>query len=171
MPTVTGTLKFFAPVKEGARAALTGEWSDGEKKQYVSWAEAQPLRDAGVVFQGDKTWDDGNPKWEVRGKPLVTLNQRWEGTGREKQCFTVVVLGNGALPESAAPVASQPTSPPKPSSAYRSVKDVAAHFAYCLRQAREIVWVKNDTVTADALYKTAYTIYSDADPDDTPDTL
>ena len=50
MERITGTLKYFSPTKKGDRATLTAEdWSNGEKKMWVSWAEAKPLRDARMV--------------------------------------------------------------------------------------------------------------------------
>ncbi len=161
MPTVNGTLKYFGPTKDGKKATLTADWDDGEKKKWVTWEEAQPLRDARLVFKSSETWDDGKPKWKVDGAPAVGIVTTFNG----KVPTNTVVIGNGAAPAHDA----QPDENDRPDSgAYRSVKQVARHFAYCLREAQETVWGDSNRVSAEALYKTAYTLYADADPSDTP---
>ncbi len=97
MPTVNGTLKFFGPTKDGTKATLTAEWEDGEKKKWVSWEEAKPLRDARVVFKSSEVWEDGKPKWKVDGTPLVSVTTTFNGKGNPPT--NIVFVGNGTEPE------------------------------------------------------------------------
>ncbi|KKN38010.1 hypothetical protein LCGC14_0757750 [marine sediment metagenome] len=153
MERITGTLKYFGPTKEGDKATLTGDWSNGKDKVWVTWAEAKPLRQARTVYKSSEKWDDGKPKWKVDGKPNITL----EVTGDGKNS-TTKVLTNGAEPDKETPDTA-PTG--------RSTLDtLAKHFAYCLAKAEKI-WA--DTGNADVMYKTAYTLYRDTNSNDHPE--
>jgi hypothetical protein len=165
MPTVNGTLTYFGPTKDGTKATLTGEWDDGDTKKWVTWEESQPLRDARLVFKSTtETWGDGTPKWMVDGNPRVGITKEFHGAGNPPT-HEVVIGDNGAIP---ANVSEKPAAYRRPQRAqHRSVKDVARHFAYCLREA-QLVWGEQDRTSADALYKTAFTIFQASDPDDTP---
>ena len=159
MERITGTLKYFAPTKDGDRATLTADWSNGEKKLWVTWAEAKPLRDARMVYKSSETWDDGKPKWKVDGKPNITL----EVTGNGKDASTKV-LTNGAEPEEKSPDKTNPEETPETAPTGRSTLDtLAKHFAHCLVKA-ESIW--GDAANADVLYKTAYTLYRDTEAND-----
>ncbi len=163
MERITGTLKYFAPTQDGKRATLTGDWSNGKDKVWVTWEEAKPLRDARMVYKSSETWDDGKPKWKVDGKPSTTL----EVTGSGKNAKTKV-LTNGAEPEK---VDGKPEDTPETAPTGRSTLDqMVKHFAKCLDAAREIWMDETGDVPAgsDVLYKTAYTLYRDADVEPEP---
>ena len=112
MPTVNGTLKFFGPTKDGLKATLSGDWDDEEnpKKQWVTWEEAKPLRDARLVFKSQsETWEDGKPKWKTDGTPSISIIKTFNGKGVPPTCQVVLngEAGNGATPPaSEAPVSS-----------------------------------------------------------------
>ena len=146
MERITGTLKYFGPTKEGNRATLTGDWSNGETKLWVSWAETKPLRDARMVYKSSEVWEDGKPKWKVDGKPQVTL----EVTGNGKNA-TTKVLTNGAEPEKVDGKPEEtPEDTPETAPTARSTLDrLAKHFAQCLPQAVK-VW--GGTANPDVLY-------------------
>ena len=163
MERITGTLKYFAPTKDGDRATLTADWSNGEKKLWVTWAEAKPLREARMVYKSSEKWEDGKAKWKVDGKPNITL----EVTGNGKNA-TTKVLTNGAEPEKVdGKPEDTPEDTPETAPTGRSTLDkLAKHFSYCLRKA-ESIW--GDAANADVLYKTAYTLYRDTEANDQPE--
>ena len=141
MERITGTLKFFGPTKDGKKATLTADWSNGEKRLWVTWEEAQPLREARLVYEHPvEKWDDGKAKWMVNGTPEITLEVT--GTGRSP---TTKVCVNGAEPTGtdAVPHVS-------------GLTERAAYFSECMKAAANL-W--NDNVTDDVLYKTAFTLY------------
>ncbi len=159
MERITGTLKYFGPTKDGKKATLTGDWSNGKDKVWVTWAEAKPLRQARMVYKSSEKWEDGSPKWKVDGKPNVTL----EVTGGGNNA-TTKVLTNGVEPDKAD---GKPEETPETAPTGRSTLDtLAKHFAYCLARAEKI-WA--DTGNADVMYKTAYTLYRDTDSHDHPE--
>ena len=162
MERITGTLKYFAPTKDGDRATLTADWSNGKDKVWVTWAEAKPLRDARMVYKSSEVWEDGKPKWKVDGKPQITL----EVTGNGKNA-TTKVLTNGAEPEAKSPDKESPEDTPETAPTGRSTLDtLAKHFAQCLLKA-ESIW--GDAAGPDVLYKTAYTLYRDTEANDQPE--
>ena len=131
MTTVNGTLKYFGPTKDGDKATLTADWEDGEKKKWVSWAEAKPLRDARVVFKSSETWEDGKPKWKVDGSPLVSVTTTFNGKGVPPT--SIVFVGNGTEP------AATPDEPNTftPASWDQLERDLVVSFAVASR-----VWKK-----------------------------
>ena len=141
MERITGTLKFFGPTKDGKKATLTGKWDNGKDKVWVTWDEAQPLRDAKMVYKHPvETWDDGSPKWKVNGDPVITLEVEWDdNVASTKVCV------NGAEPTGtdAVPHVS-------------GLTERAAYFSECMKAAANL-W--NDNVTDDVLYKTAFTLF------------
>ena len=146
MERITGTLKFFGPTKDGNRATLTGQWDNGKDKVWCSWDEAQPLRDAQLVYKHPvETWDDGAPKWMVNGTPEITLEVEW----KDKVAFTKVCV-NGAEPAGTDAV-------PRVSGKGVSLDAKASYFGQCLTAAKDL-W-SNDNTPADVLYKTAFTLY------------
>lgn len=141
MERITGTLKFFGPTKDGKKATLTGKWDNGKDKVWCTWDEAQPLRDAKLVYKHPvETWDDGSPKWKVNGDPEITLEVEWnDNVASTKVCV------NGV------------TSDGVPDATPLSDLDTRAHyFGRCMKAAASL-W--NDNVTDDVLYKTAFTLY------------
>ena len=143
MESITGTLKFFGPTKDGKKATLTADWSNGEKKLWVTWEEAQPLRDARMVYESSEKWADGKTKWMVNGTPEITLEIT--GSGREA---TTKVCVNGAE-------AATPQDSPKGV----SLDAKASYFSSCLDAAIGIWDPTNYDVTDDVLYKTAFTLF------------
>ena len=142
MDRITGTLKFFGPTKDGSKATLTGQWDNGKDKVWVTWDEAQPLRDAKLVYEHPvETWDDGSVKWMVNGTPEITL----EVTGGGRDAKTRVCW-NG-------PKDDGKKEPPATDS---GLTERAAYFDRCLAAATSI-W--NENVADDVLYKTAFTLY------------
>ena len=161
MERITGTLKYFGPTKEGNRATLTGDWSNGEKKLWVSWAETKPLRDARMVYKSSEVWEDGKPKWKVDGKPNIVLEVTVDG-----QAVKTKVLTNGVEPEAKSPDKASPEDTPETAPTGRSTLDkLAKHFAKCLAAAGEIWSDESGDITAgaDVLYKTAFTLYRDTE--------
>ena len=160
MERITGTLKYFAPTKEGDRATLKGDWSNGREKMYVTWEETKPLRAARMVYKSSEKWEDGKAKWKVDGKPEITL----EVTGNGKNA-TTKVLTNGAEPEKVdGKPEESPEDTPETAPTGRSTPDtLAQHFAQCLLQAVKI-W--GGTANPDVLYKTAFTLYRDTEAND-----
>ena len=162
MERITGTLKYFAPTKDGDRATLTADWSNGKDKVWVTWAEAKPLREARMVYKSSEKWEDGKAKWKVDGKPQITL----EVTGNGKDARTKV-LTNGAEPEEKSPDKASPEDTPETAPTGRSTLDtLAKHFAQCLLKA-ESIW--GDAAGPDVLYKTAYTLYRDTEANAQPE--
>lgn len=157
MERITGTLKYFGPTKDGKKATLTGDWSNGKDKVWVTWAEAKPLRQARMVYKSSEKWEDGSPKWKVDGKPNITL----EVTGGGNNA-TAKVLTNGVEPDK---VDGKPETPDTAPTGRSTLDILAKHFAYCLRKA-ESIW--GDGAGADVLYKTAYTLYRDTEANDQP---
>ena len=149
MDRITGTLKYFGPTRDGNRAKLTGKWDNGKDKVWCSWDEAQPLRDAKLVYEHPvETWDDGAKKWMVNGTPEITL----EVDMKDKVAYTKVCV-NGAEPTGTDAV-------PHVSGKGVSLDAKMSYFAQCLEGAREI-WMDEtgDTTGDDVLYKTAFTLY------------
>ncbi len=142
MEHITGTLKFFGPTKDGKKATLTGKWDNGKDKVWCTWDEAQPLRDAKLVYKHPvETWDDGSPKWKVNGDPEITLEVEWnDNVASTKVCV------NGVTSDGI------PDATPWP----EGLDTRAAYFAMCLEAAHKI-W--NDETSGDVLYKTAFTLY------------
>ena len=91
-------------------------------------------------------------------------------TGNGKDASTKV-LTNGAEPEEKSPDKESPEDTPETAPTGRSTLDtLAKHFAHCLAKAGEI-WTDetgDSTASPDVLYKTAYTLYRDADANDQP---
>ncbi len=142
MERITGTLKYFGPTKNGEKATLTGKWDNGEDKVWVTWDEAQPLRDAELVYEHPvEKWDDGGKKWKVNGEPEITLEVEHDG----RDTFTKVCV-NGAEPDAVPHVSGQGVS----------LDAKAAYFSQCLAAATHI-W--HPEVSPDVLYKTAFTLY------------
>ena len=142
MERITGTLKYFGPTRDGSKATLTGKWDNGKDKVWVTWDEAQPLRDAKLVYKHPvETWDDGSPKWKVNGDPEITLEVEWNDN-----VASTTVSVNGAEPTGtdAVPHVS-------------GLAERAAYFEACLEEAEKI-WT--DGTPGDVLYKTAYTLYA-----------
>ena len=163
MERITGTLKYFAPTKDGDRATLTADWSNGKDKVWVSWAEAKPLREARMVYKSSEKWEDGKAKWKVDGKPQIVL----EVTGNGKNA-TTKVLTNGAEPDKVDGKPDEsPEDTPETAPTGRSTLDtLAKHFAQCLLKA-ESIW--GDAAGPDVLYKTAFTLYRDTEANDQPE--
>lgn len=148
MERITGTLKYYSKTRKGT-AQLTGNWDNGKDKMFCTWAEAEPLRDAELVYEHPvERWDDGSLKWCVNGSPEITLEVTTEG----RDTFSKVCV-NGAAAES-TPEAS--ASPPSPRASPSSLDARAAYFGECLSKAAGL-W--NEEVTDDVLYKTAFTLY------------
>ena len=139
MDRITGTLKFFGPTKDGNKATLTGKWDNGKDKVWVTWDEAQPLRDAKLVYEHPvEKWPDRGARWMVNGEPEITLEVEW----KDKVAYTKVCV-NG-------------TEATTPNTAPTVLDERAAYFGRCMAAASDL-W--NDNVTDDVLYKTAFTLY------------
>ena len=148
MDRITGTLKFYSKTRKGT-AQLTGNWDNGKDKVFCTWEEAEPLRDAKLVYEHPvEKWDNGDPKWVVNGEPEITLEVDW----KDKVAYTKVCV-DGAAAES-TPGASG--SPPSPQASSSSLDAKAEYFGQCLGKAAGL-W--NEEVTDDVLYKTAFTLY------------
>lgn len=142
MERITGTLKFFGPTKDGNKATLTGKWDNGKDKVWCTWDEAQPLRDAKLVYEHPvEKWPDGGARWYVDGEPEITLEVEW----KDKVASTKVCV-NGAGSDGV------PDTPIDLSDLSRR----AEYFGQCMTAAGNL-W--NDNVTDDVLYKTAFTLY------------
>ena len=142
MERIIGTLKFYSKTRKGT-AQLTGNWDNGKDKMFCTWGEAQPLRDAELVYEHPvEKWDDGSPKWYVNGTPEITL----EVTGNGRDATTKVCVNEGE-PEAAHSVKDDDIA---------FLTERAAYFDRCLAAAVSI-W--NDETPADVLYKTAFTLY------------
>ncbi len=146
MERITGTLKYYSKTRKGT-AQLTGSWDNGKDKVFCTWEEAQPLRDAKLVYEHPvETWDDGSPKWYVVDeKPEITLEVEW----KDKVAYTKVCV-NGDTPEAATP-----TDSPKGV----SLDAKASYFGQCLVAAKDLWGTHEFKVSDDVLYKTAFTLY------------
>jgi len=146
MERITGTLKYYSKTRKGT-AQLTADWDNGKDKMFCSWEEAQPLRDAKLVYEHPvETWDDGSPRWYVvDAKPEITLEVEW----KDKVAYTKVCV-NGAEPTGTDAV-------PHVSGKGVSLDAKASYFRQCLIAAKNL-W-GNDNTPADVLYKTAFTLY------------
>ena len=139
MERIAGTLKYYSKTRKGT-AQLTGSWDNGKDKVFCTWEEAQPLRDAKLVYEHPvETWDDGSKKWMVNGSPEITLEVEW----KDKVAYTKVCVNGETAPE--------------PSDRGTSLDAKASYFRQCLTAA-ENIW-GDDNVSTDTLYKTAYTLY------------
>ncbi len=145
MDRITGTLKYYSKTRKGT-AQLTGNWDNGKDKVWVTWDEAQPLRDAELVYEHSvETWDDGSKKWKVNGEPEITLEVEHDG----RDTFTKVCV-NSWEPDAEA---ATPRGV--------SLDAKAAYFSQCLEAARDI-WTDESggpSCSEDVLYKTAFTLY------------
>ncbi len=135
MPTVNGTLKYFSPTRDGLKATLTGEWDDGEKKHWVTWDEAKPLRDERLVFKSKtEKWEDGSPKWMVDGEPSVAIIKTFNGKGVPPTCKVVL---NGGAGNGASHDAPNPSTPVSSGSYDQVERDLQVAFAVASK-----VWKK-----------------------------
>lgn len=145
MDRITGTLKFFGPTKDGNRATLTGKWDNGKDKVWCTWDEAQPLRDAELVYKHPvEKWPDGAPKWMVVGEPEITLEVEW----KDKVAYTKVCV-NGATTDGVPDA-------PKTRRTMGNLEERTDYFGECLSKAAGL-W--DEGVENDVLYKTAFTLY------------
>jgi len=151
MDRITGTLKFYSKARNG-NAVLTGKWDNGKDKMFCGWDEAEPLRDAKLVYEHPvETWDNGDPRWVVNGEPEITLEVEW----KDKKAFTKICV-NGETAESTPGVSGPPRAVLHHPLSSSSLAQRAEYFGECLAKAAGL-W--NEQVTDDVLYKTAFTLY------------